>query len=338
MRIQIVVGEHGWIIGVLAEQLRESIKKTFNHSASIKLVHGEPQHGDEVYIHFIYLNTKIVKGARNIIYVTHVDYTIKLMIILLQHLRNAEFIVMSNQTGRLIESAIPNSIVHILNPASIHFKKNNDISKQLKIGLFFRIYEDNRKNNKLIAKLLNYASDFKENTKIVIYGKGFGSLINEDNNAIVEYSDSDFNKEKYNELLLSCDYVAYFGMDEGAISILDAATLNIPVIATKQGYHLDIELAKGSILFDDGNGVLDHLCNLIKFNSQKSLDVESQLYQIINTKKEKIEKNHLTFINFFTIPFVKNSFRRGDDFVYFFKILFNKIKKLILNSFHFKMK
>ena len=82
MRIQIVVGEQGWIIGVLAEQLRESIEKSFSNSSTIKLVYGDPQQGDEIYIHFIYLNAKIVKGARNLIYVTHVDYTIKLMLIL----------------------------------------------------------------------------------------------------------------------------------------------------------------------------------------------------------------------------------------------------------------
>jgi hypothetical protein len=328
MKFQIVVCEQGWIIGALAEQLYNTIRTNFGKKCEAQIVYGEPHWGADAYIHFIYLDTKIVEGARNLVYVTHIDYTIKLMLIFILHLKNAEFIVMSNQTYELINTAIPTAKIHLLNPTSIHFSRNEKSNSYLRIGLFYRIYDDNRKNTLLIKKLISFTSKYKENTKLVVYGRGFRSLVNDDNCDYIECIDIDFEKEKYCELIKSCDYVTYFGMDEGAISILDAATLNIPVIATKQGYHLDIKLAKGSVLFDTGVEVFNFLCNLIESNCQNNSDIKSQLFKIISFEKKLNNYNLFSYFRILIIPFVKNPFRRDDDLLYFLRILCNKINKL----------
>ena len=50
---------------------------------------------------------------------------------------------------------------------------------------------------------------------------------------------SEFDKEKYNELIKNLDYYCYFGFDEGSMGFLDALAAGVDTIVTPQGYHLD---------------------------------------------------------------------------------------------------
>ena len=49
-----------------------------------------------------------------------------------------------------------------------------------------------------------------------------------------------FDFEIYSELLRYSDYFLYLGLDEGAISILDACAAGVEVIVTDQGFHREL--------------------------------------------------------------------------------------------------
>ena len=48
-----------------------------------------------------------------------------------------------------------------------------------------------------------------------------------------------FNSKFYNRELSQLDLLIYTGLDEGAVSILDALASGVPVLVTPVGFHLD---------------------------------------------------------------------------------------------------
>jgi len=328
-RIQLVIYEKGWIIEAIAHQWLAHLKEKDTNSI-IEVVYGTPVKGANTYIHFIYLGAKLINGARNIVYVTHVDYTVKCFVILWQAIRGANFVTMSLQTKKYIDKILPGACVYSIFPSSLHFGKiNRDDKRNITFGLFFRLYPDKRKNNKQISLLIDLVRQNVDICSLIIYGSGFKEIIGEKIDSNIIYDDSVFDCGVYKKYMTMCDYIVYFGFDEGAISILDAATLNIPVITTRQGYHMDISMPKGSLLFKSSNEIISCISNMIE-SIRGSNNIIEPIWLLNDTHSRAKKKYIIWMLRSILIPFKKNPYRAKDDFKVFIFVIFRYIMKSVL--------
>jgi glycosyltransferase involved in cell wall biosynthesis len=60
-----------------------------------------------------------------------------------------------------------------------------------------------------------------------------------------------FDSNFYENSLANIDLLIYTGLDEGAMSVVDALCAGVPVVATKIGFHLDIQKHDQLLFFDD---------------------------------------------------------------------------------------
>lgn len=324
-QIQLVYYEKGWIIEKIVQQWA-SILEASNFKTIVSF--NDSKNGSDVYIHFIYLNTVPVKGARNIVYVTHVDKWWKAIKLILLAREGVEFVTMSRETQSLVKRYTGSSAVYCINPVSIHFKTNQPPKKVFTFGLFFRLYDDDRKSNNAINKLVTLAEKLNPVCKLILFGAGFSSISEKNPNAasLMDIYDGPFDVVEYESCMKRCDYVVYFGRDEGAISILDAATLDIPVLAIYQGYHIDIPLAKGSMLFNHEDEILSIIKNICYSAQGEGLKLKN-IENLIIDKADINNSSNLWHIIF--IPFINNKFLIRENnllhtFIYCYRLVFPK--------------
>ena len=328
IKICLIVYEKGWILEALALKLKADINKiSLDYTAFIKK--SRENCDCRIYIHYIYLNTKIIKNSRNIVFVTHIDYYFKALIIYRLALQGAEFIAMSRQTEELIRRLSPKSKTFLLTPTSIRFNEFGiNQNEKLVFGIFFRYYNDNRKNNIIIKKIIDYLK-YHENMKLIMFGKGLGYLLNGEEYENIDCNDEEFDVERYKFKMKQCDYILYFGFDEGAMSIVDAASLGIPVLTTAQGYHLDLKLPKGSMLFNSASEVMEALVNLAETFAHPRPNTERQIAEILMHNDPPFNPNFLDYLRLCFVPFFENKFRRKDDFSISLLVIFKKIFNLL---------
>jgi hypothetical protein len=252
-------GDSAWIIAAIAKHWQNELSKN-GHDVTI-----DSQGTDrtsQIHIHFIADNARLVDGRLNIVFVTHLDFYWKILNCIQLYKKGASFVCMSKHTETVLRKFMPRAQIFTITPQSLHFG-SVAIPEKITFGLFFRLYDDNRKNRHAIETLVNTVAENSSKAKLLIYGAGFESILNGKPTTSITYIPivpGQFNVESYRSYLDMCDYVVHFGRDEGAISILDAATLGIPVLATDQGYHRDIPLPTGSLLLDTA----DAICKVIK--------------------------------------------------------------------------
>jgi hypothetical protein len=266
-KIQIVLRTKGWILEAISYQWHNH----FLNYVKSELVIGDPIAGADIYLHFFYGDCKIVKNAVNIVYVTHISSFINALVILKQYKEGCYFLTMSIETKNIVAKICNDQscvISHL--PASLHFEKKPR-DKNIIFGYFNKRHDDGRKNEKLL-KSIGEMIDSSINSKLLIYGSGWNDFFKETNNNI-EIDSSKFDKNVYFNYLKKCDYVIYLSKDEGAISILDASALAIPVIATNIGFHKELNYAKGSILINDSKRMLSII---------KSIVLTNEIYEDIN--------------------------------------------------------
>jgi len=318
--IQIIVYEKGWILEAIAKNWQKDILKI--PCFSCELVFDKSSYAD-IYIHFPYTKAKLVKGARNIVYVTHINFSSKLKYLYRSLQSGAEFLTMSKMTTSYIKRIFPFSITYTIPPQSINFarKKTN---KFLTVGLFFRCYADNRKNNKAIQDLFKIAEAHAGNLHLIVYGQGFEKFIPTLNPSYITYDQSRFNAEVYEAYIKQSDYVVYYGFDEGAISILDAATLNVPVLTSKQGYHLDINLPVGSFLFSKADEINETIQKILdySFHHEENYSMDRTFEEILkNPGHKNLKPAFIIFLYFCVASFRFNPIREKND-------LYNSLNKI----------
>ena len=260
--IQIVCCEKGWILEAIARQWQQKLSKFYN----VELVFYNATLGADLYFHFIHISAKPVSGKKNIVYVTHISDMLVAMRIKKLSLKGCSFITMSEETCKNVRNIVGTGVlVQNILPESLHFNwRDRGKNSKLTFGYFSRYYSDGRKNEDILLRLINKISNFSS-CDFIIYGSNWlEHLTLESIPQNIYIDESQFQLDKYRHYLEQVDYVLYFSVDEGAVSILDAATLNIPVIATNIGYHKELPLAKGSVLCSDGVGVYRIVVNLIQ--------------------------------------------------------------------------
>lgn len=321
MKINIVVYERGWILESIAKSWLENLKKL---NFQVSLSYDYPKVVEDcIYIHFIWFNACIVPGALNICYVTHMDSYWKIFKLVKLARKNVRFICMSSETKDLISKYTNSLISAYCIPKSLHF---GEIKKfKITLGFFSRLQVDGRKNFLALRKLIDLAEKFPEKFSLIFYGDNYELLkIKKSENIIV--INSKFDAEEYHYYLRQCDYVVYLSFDEGAMSILDSATLGIPVLATNQGYHKDLQLPLGSFLFNDSIDIIRYLEDIYCHDHTHS----NNLPDIIRNLDFPL-KSQISLIKYFSLFFVHNNFISKSrknlflDFKFILKIMIGKL-------------
>lgn len=187
--------------------------------------------------HYFTPNVSETADKHTTFMITHVDTMLKVDQIKKATSKGAIGICMSRETrDRLISNGIPANRICYINPA-----QDGQI-KPKKVSLCFthRVYNDSRKRESM---LLDICKEINPSIfRFVIMGSGWDSIIEKMHQMgfETEYY-SQFDKTKYNEIMVNSDYYCYFGFDEGSMGYLDAVAAGIGTIVTPQGYHLDTE-------------------------------------------------------------------------------------------------
>lgn len=301
----------------LAHDWQSKIKLN-NFYEQVDLKQGDPDKGYDAYFHINYYFAKPVAGKINYVYITHIDSLLKLLKVIKLAWLGVNFICMSNHTKDLLYKICYKSKIQVVVPRSLHFESSAPLT--ITAGIFFRLYRDNRKSNKEIYRLIDLTKKYK-NFKLIIYGNGFEELFSLNNLENVNYINKNFDSIEYQNNLQRCNYVLYFGKDEGAISILDATILGIPIRATNQGYHRDINLPPYSKLYDNPDDILTdievEIKNLNKYDSNTGINYLSQ--EIFYDHKYSIFQKIQTFLR---LSFVHNHFIYHNNFI---KEIFNVV-------------
>lgn len=328
-KIQIVCCEQGWIVEKIAQQYRTELMAEYEVPDIYFLRDGfsEAVPTANIILSFIYLRAKYIKESLNITYVTHVDRYWKAWLVILMANKGYSFIVMSTDTESYLKKLLgARARVVTINPESIHFNKNN-LAKKIRVGLFFRFYSDDRKNIGAVERLLEIANRHPNLLEIVTYGAGFTRLRDVYKNISISVNEAEFDAKIYQELILSCSYVIYFGRDEGAYSILDSAILGVPVLAIDQGFHKDLILPVGSRLFQNEGELLEFLSGVADASSEKkrSKSILEGVGELIDMPKT----SSVSILRLIIVPFTRNKFLNkngniSETFYVFFAYLAKK--------------
>jgi hypothetical protein len=320
-RIDLIVSDRGWILEAIAYRWKDELSKK---GMTLEVIPSHSRVSANVVVHFIYLNAVPISGKINIVYITHLDTVFKILkVLFLARKSNVSFIAMSSQMKSFLSTINRKiKVSHVLEP-SIHFDIAN--KKNVTVGLFFRTYNDGRKREDLIAELFQMTIVF-DNLHILAYGQGFSQVEGEFNDSNISIDETGFDVDTYRKYISCVDYVLYYGNDEGAISVLDASALAKPILAVAQGYHLDIGLAKGSVLFQSADEINVYLRRLLKVTAPTSL-VET----IHNHSKPSKGLDWISFIiSVFKVWFLSNPFgiqnQRKESIVQIFNTMLRRLK------------
>jgi len=240
MRINLILSDlnQGWIIQKFAERMQTNLKK-LGHTVSIQSV---PSNDSDVN-HFMSYNFVIPSPGVTTAMVTHIDDIFKI-----SHLKKIQadyhlnsLICMSAYTrNRLIDNGLDEKSISFVLPAVDRIPKHRTI----KIGLSGRVYPDGRKNEKWlvhVSKIINL-----ELFEFHFFGSGWENTAGKLKlaNATVHLHQETESFETDHENILSSlpflDFWMYLGFDEGSMGSLDAALAGVPLIATPQGFHLNL--------------------------------------------------------------------------------------------------
>lgn len=287
--------EKGWILDAISLDWQEKLSKEYNVTINYckpkkrffgKNIDNPPT--NDITLHFIYLNA-VKKSQIDIAFVTHIDKLWKRLLVAYIARQGIRFICLSNQTKYLVNRICDYQVnVENFTPNSLHFQRKNSIKNKITFGIFYRIYQDDRKKEDTLKGILATLNSFHNNAKIILYGNGFSDFKNEYKDLDIDLVSETFNKSRYQKLMKKCDYVLYHPWDEGAYSILDAATLGIPVIVSDQGFHKDISLPLGSFVFNKSEDINRYISSILSaYDNSEEFSVNSTIDNLISCNSKK---------------------------------------------------
>ena len=192
------------------------------------------------YMDFLAVNP-ILPSTKNSVFITHADDA-GMVFQTLQMLRYVDAgICMSRMTVKffLEQGADESKLCYVL-PAHDGMVK----PRRIKIGLTTHIYPDGRKREDLLLKLGKEIGF--EDFQFEIYGLRWEKAAERmrECGAVVNLHSGEGDYEKaYQEMLQAIpefDYYLYLGLDEGSMGTLDALAAGVPLIVTKEGFHMDL--------------------------------------------------------------------------------------------------
>lgn len=228
----------GWILGKIARRLRDNLIE-LGHVATLTTA---ARKGSDVN-HFMNYNMVTRTGGICSTMITHLDDYYKLSHV--RRLLKSEVldyaICMSPHMATTLAriGCDPTRLRWVL-PAVDELPP----IRHIRIGLSGRVHEDGRKNEKWLIDVARTA-DLRPFV-FSLFGRGWHPLANAlraagaQTSIVEETEDFDSDYAKIIESLQFVDYWMYLGLDEGAMGVLDASLAGVPLIATPQGFHLNL--------------------------------------------------------------------------------------------------
>jgi glycosyltransferase involved in cell wall biosynthesis len=239
-------GKSGVLSKIVANTEKALLKKNLKVTQS-----SRPTGQSDFVLHVFFRYCIPVGNSCNIALVTHIDSYFKMRRINWLISRNVNLICFSNETKNFIlhhcdSPNVSNDNIEVIFPSPA----NLNHLRKLKIGFFSNVYRDGRKREFVFDQLL----DLLRPEDVVFYtmGEGLEPLVSRLLKAqfLVVHSPK-FDSNFYENSLASIDLLIYTGLDEGAMSVVDALHAGVPVVATRVGFHLDIQKHDQLLFFDD---------------------------------------------------------------------------------------
>ena len=181
-----------------------------------------------------------LSNVKNVALITHIDSRAKLRQIDWLATEGFSFICFSAQTADYLRSHFGSDTV-LMNFSIEYFDLPSFYTgpiRKLNIGYFTNIYKDGRKRQDLFLESLRDLNP--RDIKLSLMGSGLDDLVTAIKKLDFELSYIDhFDTDFYSSQLSVLDLLVYTGLDEGAISVLDAARAGVPLLITPVGFHLD---------------------------------------------------------------------------------------------------
>ncbi len=226
-------GKNG-ILSRMAVEMCSAAKKR-----RIRLIESDFPDRHAAIIHQIYFRTALpIRGIPSTVMVTHVDTYLKKVLLNWQRKRGLHPIFMSRQSATMSSGSHfgPSDVV-APPPARILAKR------KLKIGFFTNVYSDGRKREDILLEAVREVDE--QWISLFMMGSGLEQLATACQNIGVEVKlTSNFELEKYMALLSDIDLLIYTGIDEGAISTLDAISAGVPVAVPSIGFNRMLQHSK----------------------------------------------------------------------------------------------
>jgi hypothetical protein len=221
-----------WILGKIARQL----VKELSHLVQVSL--GSEPDGSAQINHYVWYDDFHGASSTATIGITHIDSIRKLELIQEQlKLAAAGICLSSNLMENLIHAGLPRDRLCYVNPSH----DGIIAAKKIRIGITTRLYPpDPCKREWMLDELTSHIApvDFS----FSIMGSGWDTIVQTLRSRGFEVTyHPNFDLEHYRSIVPTFDYYLYLGWDDGSMGFLDALHAGVKTIATRQGFHLDIE-------------------------------------------------------------------------------------------------
>lgn len=234
MRVRIVSYEdvNAWILGKFARKLNEELIKLGVKSDISNVADPEADFNH----HIIYTHCDESKLTfRDSLMITHVDEIKKVNLLKKQFDKVGLGICMSKATmNELVAIGLPREKLCYINPAHDSAMR----PRRFVIGITSKVQPTGSKREDIVVKLAESLDGSL--FEFVIMGAGWDMIVSQIQKKglnVTYYSNFDY--DKYVELIPGFDYYLYPGQDEGSMGFIDALAAGVKTIVTPQGFHLD---------------------------------------------------------------------------------------------------
>jgi hypothetical protein len=236
----------GWVLEKFALKIAEYLD---NQKYVVKINNSPNNESDIIFwMHYLNFDSSLFDSSKiNFIVVPHLDSPIKLIKLQQMMKTDLNLICFSKELATKLKNIFPN------NSKIFSLEFGNDLfqdKQKYTIGMASHVYPDKRKNEKWI---LDFGKkNYDQNIKFVFIGKRWQDIAIELTGVGIEcevYNPGKIGKDSYEiviDQLKKLDLFIYTGFDEGSLGALDAFILGIPMLVSKQGFHLEFELEESS--------------------------------------------------------------------------------------------
>lgn len=225
---EVALGING-ILTKYAVKMEEQLK-ALGHEVG---VYSKPQKGVDINHHINYFSYVHEPTTKNSLMVTHITDEMKLYNIT-KGMETADIgICYSKETEKQLKKEGIKKLTTIL-PAHDALPR-----APIVVAILTNIYPNGCKREGMFIELLKHI-DLSQFV-FLIMGRGWEPIVKQlEHTGIQAEVHTQFDATNHKRILDLADYCAYFGDDEGAMSILDATYHRIPTIAPNVGFHQEI--------------------------------------------------------------------------------------------------
>jgi hypothetical protein len=236
--LRILLVDHEKAVGIsgIVSRIADELYTALKGFEGIEVHLSEfPIEGFDVVHHFIYTMATKTDAAVTTTMITHVDSPQKIRKVSRLIESGVVGICMSMHTKTFVESQLEpsaNGRLFMVPPVPMI----EAVKRRIRLAYVSNSYPDGRKRESLLIDAMkNLKSDW---IHIDLMGSGLEGLADELEKCGIHVDlKIGFDNGQYQSILETADYFVYLGLDEGAISILDACASGVEVITTDQGFH-----------------------------------------------------------------------------------------------------